>query len=293
MRILILYICISTSSVFGQIANYNHFPTLHYYHILDDKLDSISFALSLRQVNTSYTGPLIRLRRANDNAQLDFCKGQTDIVDIDSINDWRNGNNVFVVTWYDQSGLGRNAVQTTAAFQPRFIPNDTLPYVVGDGVNDRLDVLTDIKTLTNNGANGTVFSVVYSTSKQQVSWGSSASGGNRWFTHLNWNNGQAYFDPGDCCNNPRSFICPVNTWSTITCVRTNTNVRMNRNTIQQFDGVYTLTDFPGNANFGILYNNGGSSHSTNRFAELIMYKYDISRSKIIAIEKNEIDFWRL
>lgn len=288
-QLIFIFIFVSQFS-FGQIAQYNNFPTMHYYHILDDKLDSISFALSMRQINTSYVGPLIRLRRASDNAQLDFCKGKKDIVDIDSINSWRNGSNVFVVTWYDQSGLGRNAVQANTTFQPQFIPNDTLPYFFGDGINDKLDVPVSIQLLSNNGANGTVFSVLYATNRNQVSWGS--SGGGRWFTHLNWGNGQAYFDPGDCCNNPRSFVNPGNTWSTITCIRTNTHVIMNRNNIQQINGTYTLNNITGTSTFGILHA-GGGSHATNRFTELIMYRFDIAPTKISNIEQDQISFWNL
>ncbi len=292
MKYLSFLFIIISSSIYSQIGQYNNYPTMHYYHILDDKLDSISFAFSMRQVNTSYIGPFVKLRRASDNAELDFCKGQDDIVDIDSINSWRNGSDVFITTWYDQSGLGRNAVQTNTTFQPRFIPDPGRPYFFGDGTDDRLDVLTDIKTLTNNGANGTVFSVYYSTNRNQTSWGSSG-GGYRWFVHLNWGNGQAYFDPGQCCNNPRSFVNPGNTWSTLTCIRTTTNVIMRRNNIQQFNSAYTLSDFLGSSNFGILHTGAGSSFATNRFTELIMYKYDIANSKVSAIELDEISFWNL
>lgn len=287
-----IFLLFISSSIYSQIGQYNNFPTMHYYHILDDKLDSISFALSLRQVNSSYAGPLIKLRRASDNAELDFYKGKNDIVDVDSINNWRNGSTVYMTIWYDQSGLGRNAVQTNTTFQPQFIPDPTKPYFFGDGSNDRMDILTDIKTLTNNGANGTVFSVYYSTNRNQTSWGS-AGGGYRWFAHLNWGNGNAYFDPGQCCNNPRNFSNPGNTWSTLTCIRTNTNVIMRRNNILQFNGVFSLSDFLGNSNFGILHTGAGSSFATNRFAELIMYKYDISNTKISNIELDQISFWNL
>ncbi|MGB1040150.1 MAG: arabinofuranosidase catalytic domain-containing protein [Flavobacteriales bacterium] len=292
MKYLFLLILLVSSAGYGQIAHYNQFPTMQ--HMRNDSiLDSISFAFSMRQLYDDYQGPIIRLRRASDNAEMDFCAASDTIVDIDSINNWRAGSNVFVTVWYDQSGMCRNAIQPTVAFQPRFFPNANRPYFVGDGTNDKLDVLTDIKVLTNNGANGTVFSVVYSTSKQQVSWGSSGAGGDRWFTHFNWTNGRAYFDPGDCCNNPRSFINPNNTWSAITCIRTDNRVKMRRNNIQQFDGTYTLNDFTANSNFGILYNYGGGSHATNRFTELIMYKYDIAQQKINGIELDEISFWSL
>ncbi len=291
MKYLFLFLVLCSNSIYGQIANYNQFPTLT--HVRNDSiLDSISFAFSMRQLYDDYQGPIIRLRRASDNTEKDFCAGPTGIVDQDSINIWRSGSNVFVSIWYDQSPLCRNAIQTTLAFQPQFIPNDTLPYFFGNGINTRLTVFTDINLLTNAGVNGTVFSVVYSTGNNNISWGANA-GGNRWYTHLNWTNGRAYFDPGRCCNNPRSFINPINTWSTITCVRTTTNTIMRRNNIQQFNSPYTIANYGGTGNFGILHNGANSGFATNRFVELIMYKYDIAPSKVNGIEQDQISFWNL
>jgi hypothetical protein len=55
----------------------------------------------------------------------------------------RAGNG-FVTTWYDQSGNGRNATQTTAGLQPRIVNNGVVeaingkPEITFDGVNDYL-----------------------------------------------------------------------------------------------------------------------------------------------------------
>ena len=55
--------------VYGQIANYNHYPTIKPSHILDEKLTDISFAFSMRVLESDYTGAIVRLRRASDNAE--------------------------------------------------------------------------------------------------------------------------------------------------------------------------------------------------------------------------------
>ena len=293
MRYLFLIISFVSSISFSQIAQYNSYPTLHSYKILDEKLDSISFAFSMRQLNTSYVGPFLKLRRASDNAELDFYKGFNDIVDIDSINSWRSGANVYVTTWYDQSGLGRNAVQPTTSFQPQFIPDSARPYFVGDGISDRLDVLTSIQILTNSGVNGTVSLVLYNTSRSQNSFGV-LNVANRWSVHINWTNGRAYFDPGVCCNTPRDFINPVNVWKQYTFIRTSSSVVVRRNTVQVMNGSYTTGACTISNNFGILYANGANfNYSTGRFTELIMYKYDIAAYKYKAIELNQIYFWNL
>ena len=49
MKKIVLYICIALVMYEGntQIAYYNQFPTLNLHHVLDDKLDNISFAFSM------------------------------------------------------------------------------------------------------------------------------------------------------------------------------------------------------------------------------------------------------
>ena len=142
----------------GQIAQYNQFPTKQPTHILDEKLDDISFAYSLRLLESDYDGPLIRLRKT-DNAEMDFGWTDNDRVDIEAINTWRAGSDVFVTTWYDQSGLDRHATQTDTNLQPQFIPDLVQPYLAGDRDNDVLIVTENFQNLTENGKNGSVLGV--------------------------------------------------------------------------------------------------------------------------------------
>jgi len=207
--IVILYIPIT---IHGAIANYNHFPTLTPLHILDEKLTNISFAFSMRVLESDYNGPLIRLRRASDNSEKDFGWGDNDIVDVAAINAWRSGSNVYVHTWYDQSGLGRDAVQTISSKQPRFYADVAYPYFQGDGVDDYLTIDTPngLQDVTHAGKEGTIISILQATNNNQYTFGV-LYGTDRWSTHTNWSNGSIYFDPGICCNNPRSFSNNTNT----------------------------------------------------------------------------------
>lgn len=86
--------------------------------------NGITFAAlyGLKRYLTSYTGNLIRLRRSNDNAESNFGYVEaTGLLDTAAIATWLGANNAFVVTWYDQSGNGRNATQTTAANQSAYV----------------------------------------------------------------------------------------------------------------------------------------------------------------------------
>jgi hypothetical protein len=297
-RFSFLIVFILPMVVYGQIANYNHYPTIKPSHILDEKLTDISFAFSMRVLESDYTGSLVRLRRASDNAEKDFVWGDNDIVDVAAIDTWRNVSNVFVHTWYDQSGLGRNAVQTVRSQQPRFYPDATMPYFQGDGSDDHLTVDTPngIQDVTNNGNQGTVLTIMKASTKSQHSFGVLTSS-DRWSTHINWNNNNVYFDPGICCNTPRFFTNAgnVNNWVHYTFIKTATNAIARANTIEKFNGTHTTGRCTRTEDFAIGWATGNQSgnHSTTSFTEMIMYKTDISASEYQEIEENAMTFWGL
>ena len=299
----ILLLC--TLSGFSQIAKYNHFPTMKPHHILDAKLDDISFAYSMRLLESDYEGPIIRLRYTTytlflfpTNHYQDFSWGENDIVDIVAINAWRNGNDVFVHTWYDQSGQGRDAVQATLDKQPQFYPDASNPYFEGDGNNDCLTIDTPngVQDVTNAGKEETVITVMRATNRNQHSFGVLTSS-DRWSVHINWRDGNLYFDPGYCCNSTRSFSNNgnVNTWENYSFIRTSTNVIARSGGTQRFNGTHTTGRCTRTEDFAIGWatGNGPTYYSSTGFNEFIMYKTDIITTQVQEIEKNSITFWNL
>jgi len=103
-------------------------------------------AFSLRRLNVNYLGSCIRVRRSSDNAEQDigFVNSELDTASLLSF--VGIGNNGFVTTWYDQSGVIRNATQTTAANQPQIVFNGVInlyngkPAIFTDGINDSLQI---------------------------------------------------------------------------------------------------------------------------------------------------------
>lgn len=282
-------------SMHGQIAQYNQFPTMRPSHILDEKLDDISFAFGMRILESDYEGPLVQLRRASDNAIQDFYAADLDIVDVDAIDTWRAGTDVFVVRWYDQSGLGRDAIQNIQNRQPQFFPDPTQPYFQGDGTNDKLEVGVSIQLLTNAGVNGTVLAILTATRKNQLSFGALVSR-DRWSVHVNWGNGNMYFDPGYCCNNPRSFnnVAFEGIWSQYTFLKGTTTVTARQQGAQKFTGLHTSGRCTLNLNFALCHANGtASAYATTKFLEMIMYRTDISAVDYEEIEENQMTFWGL
>ncbi|WBX72836.1 hypothetical protein PG913_07940 [Tenacibaculum pacificus] len=303
-KYILILLLATTLSGYSQIAKYNNFPTKKPHHILDDKLDNISFAFSMRVIESNYNGPIIRLRRASDNAEQDFGWADNDIVDVNAINTWKGTSNVFVHTWYDQSGLGRNAVQTTQHRQPRFYPDVTIPYFQGDGRNDNnvnnqgdhltIDTPNGIQDLTNNGNEGTVISVIKATKKNQHTFGVLVDE-NRWSTHINWNDNYLYFDPGVCCNNTRRFYnnTNINVWQIYSFIKTTTNTIARSGTIEMFNNVYTKGKCNRTEDFAIGWATGNkpNSRTTSSFNEIIMYNTNINTIQIQEIEQNSITFW--
>ncbi len=83
-----------------------------------DEYPGAAAAYSLRLLNTDYTGDAVVVRRASDNAtqSIGFVDGELDTT---TLSTFCAGANGFVTTWFDQSGLSRNAVNTTASQQPK------------------------------------------------------------------------------------------------------------------------------------------------------------------------------
>jgi hypothetical protein len=101
----------------------------------------VSAAYGLRRLRRLYTGFCIRVRRSSDNAQLDIGFDSQGNLDILALLAFIGTGSGFVTIWYDQSGNGRNATQTTAGSQPR---------IVNAGV---LDIANGKPAIRFNGSN--------------------------------------------------------------------------------------------------------------------------------------------
>jgi hypothetical protein len=85
-----------------------------------DLYPNAAVAYSLRRLRSGYTGSAIRVRRSSDNAEQDI-GFVSNVLDTASLLTFVGAGDGFVTTWYDQSGLGLNATQTTAGVQPEIV----------------------------------------------------------------------------------------------------------------------------------------------------------------------------
>jgi hypothetical protein len=96
------------------------------YAFLLDTYTSAAAAYSLRKLRSAYTGSAIRVRRSSDNTETDIGFSSTFGLDTTSLTTFCSGTNGFVTTWYDQSGNGNNATQTTASNQPQIVSSGSV-----------------------------------------------------------------------------------------------------------------------------------------------------------------------
>jgi hypothetical protein len=86
--------------------------------LLLDQFPDTHAALSLRRLSSSYTGPILTVRRGSDNATQDFGL-DGDVLDVSAIEDWLSGAEGFVVQWHTQRSNGVEMKNTTNSEQPR------------------------------------------------------------------------------------------------------------------------------------------------------------------------------
>ena len=120
-------------------------------------------AYSVRLLRNGYTGNSIRVRRSSDNAEQNIGFDGSGNLDTTSLTNFITGStNGFVTTWYDQSGNGNNAVQTSATSQPIIVSGGTIltlsgtgvsrPVLRFDGTNDWMDLTTLVDTGVHTSA---------------------------------------------------------------------------------------------------------------------------------------------
>jgi hypothetical protein len=139
------------------------------------------------------------VRRASDNTEQDIGFTALGGLDTSSLTTFCSGTNGFVKTWYDQSGNGRNATQTTAANQPQIVSSGsvlilgTKPCMRFDGVNDSFNLSTNINVST--GDKFSSFQIEKKTTSTSVGiWITPPSGSDNPFTLVHYSNAIAYFD---------------------------------------------------------------------------------------------------
>lgn len=129
-------------SIKQQINNYyNYFIPFEYNkpERLLDGISNLECVVGLYNRVTGYSGNCFKLRRSSDNAESDF-GFVNDFVDVAAITTWAAGSNLFIRTFYDQSG-NSDFQQATAGNQMQF-------FLTGGG-DDNLQPYVNMTTAAN------------------------------------------------------------------------------------------------------------------------------------------------
>jgi hypothetical protein len=131
--ILIILVFLSVGAkaqmVIKAHANYRPYAQPAVNLLLDDYPNAAA-AYSLRNLSSTYTGPLIRVRKdTTGQPEMDIYGDYYGNLDTVGLKNFLNARSGWVTTWYDQSGNNRNAVQNTGASQP---------FIVSSGVVQRI-----------------------------------------------------------------------------------------------------------------------------------------------------------
>lgn len=153
-----------------------------YFAYLLDLYGSAYHAYSLRKLSSSYTGKCLRVRRTTSTPSVttttvDVSFDSNNTISLDSLVTYISGTttsattlgqfcasvvngytnpdgvntnqNIFVVTWFDQSGNGRNPTNATVSQQPRLVNAGNLEIVDGSVGIRFISTSSNYLTLTN------------------------------------------------------------------------------------------------------------------------------------------------
>ena len=100
-----------------------------------DTYSGAAAAYSLRLLDSTYTGALIRVRRSSDNTELDINSNVFGELDTVSLAAFCGSSDGFVVKFYDQSGNGNHMLGTTSTLYHPKIYDGTTGVVTRSGKN--------------------------------------------------------------------------------------------------------------------------------------------------------------
>ena len=263
-----------------------------------DTYPNAAAAYSLRKLRAAYTGNAIRVRRSSDNTETNIGFTALGNLDESALTTFCSGTNGFVTTWYDQSGNGLNATQSTAINQPQIVSAGAVllqgskPTLRFDGINNRLST---VRLLSNN-----VWSIFSSLKINSMA--------NSW-NFLGQHNGspdlgrlqivardtsttiRTFFNNGTSYSSPYTLSSVSNNFYLISSLANNDDYYLSVNGVnEQVRANQTLT--PLNTNFTIGSLGDGTQPFNGNAQEILIYVSDQSSNQT-NIETNINDFYSI
>ncbi|KAF0258776.1 putative 9-O-acetyl-N-acetylneuraminic acid deacetylase precursor [Clavibacter michiganensis subsp. michiganensis] len=99
--------------------------------VLSDLGVQATRAYGVRKLHAGYTGPLMRVLRVNDAAELDVAATSSGVLDTAAVLSWAGSNTVLVKTFYDLTGNGLHLTQGTQNNMARIALNGVIDAIGG------------------------------------------------------------------------------------------------------------------------------------------------------------------
>lgn len=255
-------------------------------------------AFSFRKLLKNYLGSAMRVRRVSDNAEQDIGFDVNGNFDLTAYNTFKGASSVTVKIWYDQSGNGYNATQTTNASQPTISINtfNGAPEIEFAGAYWMQT--TQAQNVLNLNRDVTVFFAGRATTVSQVNYGSYSGGGiDRVGIHLNWSDNVIYWDsPGACCGAPRltyGNAANVGLPKVYVFGRADTDqyIKINGTTVASKTGVAGTYATP--TNLWYLGSGNASASSTSQLAEYMQYTTGLTDTQVTSITNEQKNYFGL
>jgi hypothetical protein len=161
-------------------------------------------AFSFRKVVRDFVGSAIRVRRVSDNAESDIGFDGSGNLDLTAYNTFKGASSLRLKIWYDQSGNAYDATQTTTTLQPTITTNGFNGAPQVEFSNSYWLATTQAGNVISGNRDLTIFYATKAVSESRTIFGVRDSGNNRVGSHINWSDGNLYWDsPGVCCSNSR------------------------------------------------------------------------------------------
>ena len=86
----------------------------------------VAVCYSVRRIVDKYSGYCLQVRRSSDNTTQNIGFTTNGNLDTTALKSFVGSGNGYVTIWYDQSGYGRNATQSTTTAQPTIVNSGTV-----------------------------------------------------------------------------------------------------------------------------------------------------------------------